>query len=88
MGTILFFNMARAHRAHVLNHLHTRGIQTPPWPAMSPDLSSIEYVRDMLGTRVYGHTPAPRILQEPCNVLQEEWNRLPKNDVRRLINSM
>ena len=56
---------ARAHRAHVgLNHLQTRGIQSLPWPAMSPNLFPIEHVWDILGRRVQGHVPAPRNLQE------------------------
>ena len=49
---------ARAHRAHVvLNHLQTRGIQSLPWTAMSPDLSPIEHVWDILGRRLQGQLP-------------------------------
>ena len=80
---------ARAHRAHVvLNHLQTCGIQSLPWPAMSPDLSPIEHVWDILGRRVQGHVQAPRNLQELANVLQEQWRRIPQNDIRRLVGSM
>ena len=80
---------ACAQCAHVvLNHLQTRGIQSLPWPAMSPDLSPIEHIWDILGRRVQGHVPAPRNLQEMANVLQEEWRRIPQNDIRRLVGSM
>ena len=80
---------ARARRAHVvLNHLQNRGIQSLPWPAVSPDLSPTEHVWDILGRRVQGHVPAPRNLQELANVFQEEWRRIPKNDIRRLVGSM
>ena len=80
---------ARSHRAHVvLNHLQTRGIQSLPWPSMSPDISPIEHVWDILGRRVQGHVPAPRNLQELANVLQEEWHRIPQNDIRLFVGSM
>ena len=45
IGFLFQDDNARAHRAQVvLNHLQTRGIQSLSWPAMSPDLSPIEYV--------------------------------------------
>ena len=88
-GNVFFSSNARAHRAHVvLNHLQTRGIQPLPWPAMSPELFPKEHVWDILGRRVQGHVPAPRNLQELASVLQEEWRRIPQNDIRRLVGSM
>lgn len=55
---------------------------------MLPDLSPIEHVWDILGRIVQGHVPAHRNLQELANVLQEEWRRIPQNDIRRLVGSM
>ena len=44
---------ARAHRARVVSdYLQRQNIRTLPWPAMSPDLSPIEHVWDILGKHV------------------------------------
>lgn len=49
-GFIYEDDNARAHHACVvLDHLQRHQIQTLPWPAMSPDLSPIEHIGDMLG---------------------------------------
>ncbi|GFW66955.1 transposable element Tcb2 transposase [Trichonephila clavipes] len=44
---------ARPHTAR-LSQDCTRSVTTPPWPARSPYLSSIEHIWDYLGRRV-GH---------------------------------
>ena len=80
---------ARAHRARVVtDYLQRRNIRTLPWLAMSPDLSPIEHVWDILGKRVRRCTPQPRTLGELGAALQEEWGRIPQITIRRLIGSM
>ena len=39
---------------------------------MSPDLTPIEHVWDLLGRIVQGHTPASRILEELARLVQQE----------------
>ena len=55
---------------------------------MSPDLSPIEHVWDILGKRVRRRTPQPRTLGELGAALQEEWGRIPQITIRRHIGSM
>ena len=88
-GFVFQDDNARAHRARVVtNYLQRRNIQTLPWPAMSPDLSPIEHVWDILGKRVRRRIPQPRTLGELGAALQDEWGRIPQVTIRRLIGSM
>ena len=80
---------ARAHRVCVVNdYLQHDHIDRMPWPAMSPDLSPIEHVWDMIGRHVHRRQRRPTTLQELAAVLQEDWNRLPQIEIGRLIRSM
>lgn len=80
---------ARAHRVRVVNdYLQRHHIVHMPWPAMSPDLSPIEHVWDMIGRRVRRRQRQPTTLQELAAALQEEWDRLPQIVIGRLIRSM
>ena len=80
---------ARVHGARVVtNYLQRRNIRTLPWPAMSPDLSPIIHVWNILRKRVRRRIPQPRTLGELCALLQEEWGRIPQVTIRRLIGSM
>ena len=88
-GFVFQDDNAGVHRARVVtNYLQRRNIRTLPWPAMSPDLSPIEHVWDILGKRVRRCIRQPRTLGELCAVLQEEWGRIPQVTIRRLIGSM
>ena len=80
---------ARPHRARVVqDHLQMQHIRTLPWPAMSPDLSPIEHLWDLLTRRVQQRPAAPQTLQQLAQALQQEWQRIPQDNIRRLICSM
>lgn len=73
---------ARPHRARVVaDFLKQKAIMRMEWPARSPDLNPIEHVSDMLG-----HAVSMRVvLDELVMALEEEWQRLPQQEIRRLI---
>ena len=55
---------------------------------MSPDLNPIEHLWDILGRRVRQRDPPVQTLNELTAVLHEEWNRIPQNQIQRLIQGM
>lgn len=80
---------ARCHRARIVtDYLQQQNITTLPWPALSPDLSPIEHVWDMLGQRLRQRQQPPANVQELAAALQQEWNNVPQNDLGRLVRSM
>ena len=88
-GFVFQDDNARANRARVVtNYLQRRNIRTLPWPSMSPDLSPIERVWDILGKPVRRRISQPRTLGELGAALQDEWGRIPQVTIRRLIGSM
>ena len=48
------------------------------WPALSPDLSSIEHLWDELGRRVRRPQSPRETLQELRDALVHEWNNTPQ----------
>jgi hypothetical protein len=78
---------ARCHVARQ-NFLNQNHIRVLPWPALSPDLSPIEYIWDELGRRVRHRQNQPETLQELRDVLVHEWNNIPHSFIQRLIGSM
>jgi transposase len=60
-------------------------IRVLPWPALSPNLSPIEYVWDELGRRVRHRQNPPETLHELRDALVDEWNNIPQAFIQRLI---
>ena len=86
---ILMQDNARAHTARLCrDYLEEQGIEVMDWPASSPDLNPIEHLWDLLGRRIRQRINAPGTVQELTQALVEEWNAIPQENIRRLIQSM
>ena len=83
---ILMQDNARPHTARIC--LDNEGIAVLDWPARSPDLNPIEHLWDMLYRRVSRGNNPPEDVTELRNRLIQEWQEIPQNDVRELIQSM
>ena len=80
---------ARPHRAHaVTQFLQQNAVETIPRPAMSPDINPIEHLWDILGRRLRQRDPPVQTLNELATALHEDWNRIPQNQIQRLIQGM
>lgn len=86
---ILQQDNARPHTARITTaYLQQHNVEVLPWPAYSPDLSPIEHLWDQLGRRVSRRAPSPTNRQELVAALQEEWQNIPQDNLRRLVRSM
>ena len=80
---------ARPHSArHTTQFLNQNGVHVLPWPSMSPDMNPIEHLWDELDRRVRSRPEAPTTRQELFNALQVEWDAMPQQLIRRLVDSM
>ena len=86
---ILMDNNARPHRAYItIQYIEDATIVRMDWPARSPDLNPIEHAWDML-QKVFSARPVwPTTVPQLRTALQEEWARLPQQQLSRLISSM
>lgn len=88
-GAVLQDDNARPHRARVVtDFLRQQGIARMDWPAYSPDLAPIEHAWDELGRRVRDNHAPPANLHDLGQLLMAEWQAIPQEFFRRLINSM
>ena len=71
----LVLEFLKARKVKVLDHL-----------AQSPDLNPIEHLWGALGIRVTTKIHSNKIAVRQS--LQEEWEKIPKDNVQHLINSM
>ncbi|KAK7091535.1 hypothetical protein V1264_009201 [Littorina saxatilis] len=55
---------------------------------MSPDINPIEHLWDELDRRVRRQEEAPANHRDLLQALQEEWDTIPQQDIRHLIQSM
>lgn len=70
----------------VLECLRQNVIETPPWPAWSPDLYPREHLRDILDRQVRQIPPVHSV--QLAAVLHAEWTGIPQRQVHRLIHGM
>ena len=78
---------ARPHVGRVtLEYLHAMGIEILEWPANSSDLSVVEHLWDEL--RVQKRPRQLQTLQELREALLEEWDNIPQDVIRKLVESM
>lgn len=68
--------------------LSAKKISVLPWPARPPDLNPVENVWGYLAQRVYAHGRQFATVAELERTIYEEWNALPQDYLRKLIESM
>lgn len=77
---------APCHKAKlVMNFLEAEHIAVLDWPAQSPDLNPIENVWKILGERAKARNP--KTTEELWDALKEEWNKITKREIKKLIAS-
>jgi transposase len=80
---------ARPHTARLaMDYLEQNTINVLPWPSKSPDLNPIEPLWDHLDKRVHQRQPPPQTLDQLCQMLQQEWRTITRNNIRELIECM
>ncbi|KAK6183161.1 hypothetical protein SNE40_010691 [Patella caerulea] len=89
VGVLFQHDKARPHTARIVqDFLAANNVNVLPWPACSPDLSPIEHLWDRLDRQVRARQHVPANRQELIQALQEEWNHLPPDPIRRLTSSV
>ena len=58
------------------------------WPAMSPDLNPIEHLWDQLGRAVYARVTHRTTLADLKQMLVDEWDPIPQQNVAELLSNM
>ena len=80
---------ARPHTTRqTMDYFEQNNINMLPWLSKSPDLIPIETILDHLDKRVRQRKPPPQTLHQLCQMLQQEWRTIPRNNIRELIESM
>ena len=87
MGNVIFQDdNARLHRARIVDgFLQANNVRRLKWPAMSPDLSCIEHVWDVLGRAVHKRMTERSTMADLRRFLGEEWQRIPQATIRKLV---
>ena len=87
-GGVFQQDNAPVHTAKVAQDaLAAEKVNVLPWPAYSPDLNPIENLWSMMETNVR-RQHSPSSIAELCKAVQIEWNSIPQEVLRDLIESM
>jgi hypothetical protein len=63
-------------------------VKLMPWPAQSPDMNPIEHLWNYLKRRLGEYENEPKSIEELWERIQAQWNKIPLDFVRTLIESM
>ena len=69
----------------VMNFLKAENITVIDWPPQSSDLNPFENVWKTLGERSKARNP--KTTEQLLKALQEEWNKITRQDINKLISS-
>jgi hypothetical protein len=64
------------------------GIKVLDWPAQSPDLNPIEHLWSILKFHLAAYPTPPPSIEELWKRVEAEWEKIPKEECLKLINSM
>jgi len=64
------------------------GFKVLDWPAQSPDLNPIEHLWSILKFRLAAYSTPPSSIEELWKRVEAEWEKIPKEECLKLINSM
>ena len=77
------------HRARLVDaYTVRRNIDSLQWTSMSPDLNPIEHVWNAIQKAVNARQPPVTTQQELDMVLHQEWNQMPQQTCRNIVQSM
>ena len=89
LATILHDDDAPIHRANVVKVWKERNeLKCLEWPAQSLDLNPIENLWVILKRRISARDPPAKTVKELKAVVQEEWKKIPVEDVKNLVKSV
>jgi transposase len=72
----------------VKSWLDSKNYSVLDWPSQSPDLNPIEQVWRQLKLAIYARGDKAQNLDDVLRIVQEEWDKLPVEDLRHLVASM
>ena len=64
------------------------GIEVLKWPAQSPDINPIEHLWNYIKRRLETYEEPPSSVKELWERVEKEWNDIPVEECRKLIESM